>query len=90
MALSTHFYSAFRVQFYITGNGVLRRRYIVWYANLVNLPYKRVIVNVPLSIAAKGNYIKDEGLAGFAMWEAGGDSNDILLDAINSAIGIGC
>ena len=43
-----------------------------------------------LPIAAKGNYIKDECLAGFAMWEAGGDSNDILLDAISSAIGIGC
>ena len=31
-----------------------------------------------------------EGLAGFAMWEAGGDSGDILLDAIRSGIGIGC
>ena len=48
------------------------------------------MVNVSLPIAAKGNYIKDECLAGFAMWEAGGDSNDILLDAISSAIGIGC
>lgn len=38
-------------------------------------------------IAAKGKYIKSAGLAGFSMWETGGDSNDILLDAINSAIG---
>ncbi|KAI9458900.1 glycoside hydrolase [Lactarius psammicola] len=38
------------------------------------------------SFAAKGQYIKDAGLAGFAVWEAGGDSNDILLDAIKSAI----
>jgi chitinase len=37
-------------------------------------------------IAAKGNYIKSAGLAGFSMWETSGDSNDILLDAINSAI----
>ncbi|KAL0579745.1 hypothetical protein V5O48_002239 [Marasmius crinis-equi] len=32
--------------------------------------------------AAKGNYIADAGLAGFAMWEAGGDYHDILLDSI--------
>ncbi|KAH9057749.1 chitinase [Lactarius vividus] len=42
------------------------------------------------SFAAKGKYIRDAGLAGFAMWETGGDSNDILLDAINSAAGVGC
>jgi len=40
--------------------------------------------------AAKGNFINDAYLAGFAMWEAGGDSDDILLDAIRSGIGIGC
>ncbi|KAH8997040.1 chitinase [Lactarius hatsudake] len=34
------------------------------------------------SFAAKGEYIRDAGLAGFAMWQAGGDSDDILLDAI--------
>ena len=38
-------------------------------------------------IAAKGKYIKSTGLAGFSMWETGADSHDILLDAINSAIG---
>ncbi|KAH9168902.1 chitinase [Lactarius sanguifluus] len=36
------------------------------------------------SFAAKGEYIRDAGLAGFAMWQAGGDSDDILLDAIRS------
>jgi hypothetical protein len=40
--------------------------------------------------AAKGKFINDAYLAGFAMWEAGGDSDDILLDAIRSGIGIGC
>ncbi|KAI0252956.1 chitinase [Lactifluus subvellereus] len=40
------------------------------------------------SFAAKGKYIHNAGLAGFAMWEAGRDSNDILLDAISSGIGI--
>ncbi|KAL1710387.1 glycoside hydrolase family 18 protein [Schizophyllum commune] len=37
------------------------------------------------SIALKGNFIHDQGLAGFAMWEAGGDKDDQLLDAITSA-----
>ncbi|KAJ7228309.1 glycoside hydrolase family 18 protein [Mycena pura] len=39
------------------------------------------------SFAAKGNFIKSMGLAGFAMWEAGADSNDILLDSIRTAAG---
>jgi chitinase len=38
--------------------------------------------------AAKGKYIHDRGLAGFAMWQAGGDSKNILLNAIISGIGI--
>ncbi|KAI0360379.1 glycoside hydrolase [Trametes cingulata] len=40
------------------------------------------------SFAAKGRFINEAGLRGFAMWEAAGDSNDILLDAISNAIGI--
>ena len=40
------------------------------------------------SFAAKGKFINDQGLLGFAMWEAAGDSDDILLDAISDAIGI--
>ena len=39
------------------------------------------------SFTAKGAYIKSEKLRGFAMWEAGGDSNDILLDSIRAAAG---
>ncbi|TCD65196.1 hypothetical protein EIP91_002982 [Steccherinum ochraceum] len=38
------------------------------------------------SFAAKGDFIKQSGLRGFAMWEAAGDSNDILLDSIMGAI----
>ncbi|KAF9232667.1 chitinase [Melanogaster broomeanus] len=38
------------------------------------------------SFAAKGTYIKETGLRGFAMWEAGGDYQDILLDSIISTI----
>ncbi|KAI0644731.1 chitinase [Trametes meyenii] len=39
------------------------------------------------SFAAKGAFIKAQRLRGFAMWEAGGDSGDILLDSIRAASG---
>ncbi|KAG2035966.1 glycoside hydrolase superfamily [Suillus americanus] len=38
------------------------------------------------SFTAKGKFITQSGLAGFAMWEMGGDYNNILLNAINGAI----
>ncbi|KAG2122829.1 glycoside hydrolase family 18 protein [Suillus cothurnatus] len=38
------------------------------------------------SFTAKGTFIKNTGLLGYAMWEAGGDYNNILIDAINSAV----
>ncbi|PPQ70436.1 hypothetical protein CVT26_013930 [Gymnopilus dilepis] len=37
------------------------------------------------SFAAKGKFILNKGLRGFAMWEAGGDFNDILLNSIRKA-----
>lgn len=37
------------------------------------------------SFAAKGEYIKNTKLRGFAMWEAGGDYHDMLLDSIIEA-----
>jgi chitinase len=40
------------------------------------------------SFAAKGNFIKSSGLRGFAMWEASGDYQDILLDSIRSSLGL--
>ncbi|KAI0682991.1 glycoside hydrolase [Cytidiella melzeri] len=39
------------------------------------------------SFSAKGQFIKSEGLRGFAMWEAGGDFHDILLDSIRGGAG---
>lgn len=36
------------------------------------------------SFAAKGSFIATNGLRGFAMWEAGGDSDDLLLDSIRT------
>ena len=35
---------------------------------------------------AKGNFILEQNLGGFAMWQSGGDFNDILVDAIRGAI----
>ncbi|KAJ7167523.1 glycoside hydrolase family 18 protein [Mycena filopes] len=37
------------------------------------------------SFAVKGEYIKSKGLRGFSMWEAGGDSNSILVNAIRKS-----
>jgi len=39
------------------------------------------------SFAAKGKYIKETGLRGFAMWQAGGDYINILVDSISKAVG---
>ncbi|KAH0587892.1 Chitinase A1 [Termitomyces sp. J132] len=39
------------------------------------------------SFAAKGNFIIQNKLAGFAMWEAGGDYNNLLVDSIRHAVG---
>ncbi|KAF9466829.1 endochitinase [Collybia nuda] len=39
------------------------------------------------SFSAKGAFIKSKGLRGFAMWEAGGDSNDILVNSIRQSGG---
>lgn len=38
-----------------------------------------------LSYAIKGGFIHSAGLKGFAIWEAGGDSNDTLLNSILNA-----
>ncbi|KAG5654588.1 hypothetical protein H0H81_011563 [Sphagnurus paluster] len=39
------------------------------------------------SFAAKGNFIETHSLKGFAMWEAGGDYKDILLNSIRKSAG---
>ena len=38
--------------------------------------------------AAKGEFIHDFGLAGFAMFETGGDFNNTLVNSIRSAMGM--
>ncbi|KAJ6492023.1 chitinase [Mycena sanguinolenta] len=40
------------------------------------------------SFALKGTFISENGLAGFAVWDATADYNDILLDSLHSAMGI--
>jgi GH18 family chitinase len=40
-----------------------------------------------LSYAIKGGFIHSAGLKGFAIWEAGGDSNDTLLNSICEFLG---
>ncbi|KAJ7154746.1 glycoside hydrolase family 18 protein [Mycena filopes] len=41
------------------------------------------------SFAAKGKFIMSQNLAGFAVWDVTGDSNDtILLDALHTAMGL--
>ncbi|KAF8134415.1 chitinase [Boletus edulis] len=39
------------------------------------------------SFAAKGSYIKETGLRGFAMWQLVDDSNNLLVDSIRNAVG---
>jgi len=41
-------------------------------------------------MAAKGRFIKDNLLRGFSMWEAGGDYNDLLLNAVRSGAEYAC
>jgi chitinase len=40
------------------------------------------------AFAAKGKFIKDYGIAGFATWHTAGDYNNILTDAIRKNMGL--
>ena len=39
----------------------------------------------PQSFYAKGAYIRNNTLAGVALWKAGGDYHDLLIDAMRAA-----
>lgn len=41
----------------------------------------------PQSWAAKGQFIADQGLRGFALWEAASDHDDLLVDSILTSMG---
>ncbi|KAJ6491315.1 glycoside hydrolase family 18 protein [Mycena vitilis] len=40
------------------------------------------------SLAAKGQFINAQGLAGFAVWDVTGDQDNILLDSLHESMGI--
>jgi chitinase len=42
----------------------------------------------PQSFAAKGRFVEQNNLAGYAMWEAGGDSKDMLITAVRNSAGL--
>ncbi|KZV73518.1 glycoside hydrolase family 18 protein [Peniophora sp. CONT] len=42
----------------------------------------------PQSFRAKGEFVKTQGLRGFAAFEAYGDVNDVMLDAVRSGAGL--
>ena len=42
----------------------------------------------PQSFAAKGKFIIQNNLLGFAMWETTGDHNDLLIDSLTTAAGV--
>ncbi|TFY66251.1 hypothetical protein EVG20_g4839 [Dentipellis fragilis] len=80
---------------FLTQNGTAAQGIDYQYDGCSQTPYvynptSQVMVSYDdaTSFAAKGQFIGSAGLAGFAMWEAGGDHNDILLDAITGGLGI--
>ncbi|EMD34757.1 glycoside hydrolase family 18 protein [Gelatoporia subvermispora B] len=85
---------------FLTNNGTAASGIDFRYDNCSQTPYVynpntgvMVSYDDAQSFAAKGQFINSAGLKGFAMWEAGGDFNDILLDSITNAIGmeeVGC
>ncbi|KAJ7473248.1 endochitinase [Mycena latifolia] len=42
----------------------------------------------PMSFAAKGEFIVDRNLAGFAIWDALGDYKDVLVESLYTSMGI--
>ncbi|KIY67910.1 glycoside hydrolase [Cylindrobasidium torrendii FP15055 ss-10] len=77
----------------IDKNGTALSGVLSSFDNCSQTPYvydrtKQVLISYdnPVSFAAKGRFIRDNALAGFAVWEAAGDPDDILLDAILSGI----
>ncbi|EIW77028.1 glycoside hydrolase family 18 protein [Coniophora puteana RWD-64-598 SS2] len=79
---------------FLNGNGTVAQGKLYRYDECTQTPYvydptSQVMVayDDATSFAAKGAYIKSAGLKGFALYETGGDYNDILLDAITGAVG---
>ena len=79
---------------FLTENGTAAPQMVYTYDSCSQTPYlydpsTEVLFayDDPVSYTAKGNFIKQQGLRGFAMWETEGDSNGLLVKAIRAAIG---
>ncbi|KAJ6498781.1 chitinase [Mycena sanguinolenta] len=77
---------------YLLANGSAAPGVPYWWDACSETPYlyamdKGVLVSYDdlRSFAAKGAFVRANGLAGFSMWEVGGDPKGVLLDAILSA-----
>jgi GH18 family chitinase len=59
-------------------------------ANAFGTSGTQLLIGYPLirdqKTAAKGTFIRDFNLAGFAMWETGGDSDNILVNSIREGM----
>jgi len=79
---------------FLTDNGTTAQGIAYRYDDCSQTPYvynptSQVMVSFDnaQSFAAKGQFINDSGMRGFAMWDAGGDYEDMLLDAIRGTSG---
>ncbi|KAG2071194.1 glycoside hydrolase [Suillus decipiens] len=80
---------------FLNQDGTLADGIYVRYDECSQTPYvynetSQVMVSFdnPQSFAAKGKFIEETGLRGFAMWEVPGDYDDMLLDSIREAMGV--
>ncbi|KDQ60128.1 glycoside hydrolase family 18 protein [Jaapia argillacea MUCL 33604] len=80
---------------FLTENGTAASGMVYTFDNCSQTPYvynptTQVLVSYDdaRSFAAKGQFINDQQLLGFSIWEVGGDYNNILIDAISTSIGI--
>ena len=53
---------------------------------IIHIYLSRIANDIPTT-EAKGQFILSQGLKGFAMWDAGSDYDDLLLDAICTGMG---
>ncbi|KAM5541737.1 hypothetical protein V8D89_004466 [Ganoderma adspersum] len=74
---------------FLDGDGTAREGVLYRYDDCTQAPYaynrtSRIMVSYDdvESFEAKGKFVKAMKLGGFAVWEAAGDYNDLLLDAI--------
>ncbi|KAG2351924.1 chitinase [Suillus spraguei] len=69
-------------------NGIMHRYDLCSHTSFAYNPTSNVMISLDNahSFTFKGKFIKTIGLRGFAMWEAAGDHDDILLDSIRKEL----